>query len=172
MTLFEPQKEPELHWDEYRLQVLCCLFRFFREDKVFEQIFSEFFKDHLLERGFSEGIIAYRVLYEQWAGMKQTNHDNHDVWRFVHMETEFKVDREWKHIIQTIKAVANGLGVALYEKHHEDDNTYRKRIAHDLNSPRTLISDEEAINQIYEELTSASVRGTSSRGVVAFHPLT
>lgn len=110
MTFFEPQ-EPELHWDEYRLQVLCCLFRFFHEDKAaFEQIFSEFFRDHLCERGFSEGVIAYRVLYGQWSGMKQTNYD---VWRFVHMETEFNVNGEWKHTIQTIIAVANRLGIVL-----------------------------------------------------------
>lgn len=54
------------------------------------------------------------------------------------------------------------------EKHRDDDDNYRKRIARDLSGPPTLIADEEAINQIYEELTSVSVGGTRSRGVVAW----
>lgn len=155
MTPYDSRKRPRFQWDEYRTQVVCCLFRFFHEDsEVFGQIFSEFFKEHLLERGFPQRIIPYPDLQKQWNKLRR---NNNAVWRYVHLETAFRTDREWKDILHIIKAIASRLNVILNEKHLEDDEAYRKRIANKRDHSTTLLSTEEAMNQVTKVLTTNSV---------------
>lgn len=107
-----------MKWDNYRRQVLCCLYRFFTRDKdAFERIFSEIFRAHLQERGFGDTDVDFRRLDTQWAWMK-TN--NSFIWKYVHQLTEFRKDREWKEIVDLIRAKANELKMALKERDHDD----------------------------------------------------
>lgn len=167
MTRLGSQKKPTVKWDEFRRQVLCCLYRFFHEDgSAFERIFSEFFKEHLRNRGFSNEFIAYRALYAQWRWMKRTEHND---WKFVHLETEFRTDREWKHVILIIKAIASRLGIVLREKFTEEDNTNDEMTATDPEDSEILLSSEEAMGVMIEELTSISVRNTNPTNALALY---
>ena len=118
-----PQKSPKkitFQWDDYRRQVLCCLYRFYNcEHGDLQKIFSDIFKNHLLERGFPKGQISYRVLNAQWSWMKR---NDNPAWMYVHKETAFRKDREWKDAIQQINHSAGKLQILLVEKEYDTEN--------------------------------------------------
>lgn len=119
-----PSKKPTLQWDNYRRQVLCCLYRFFQLDKhSFASIFSEIFRDHLQERGFGGTDIAFRVLHAQWTWMRR---NDSFIWNHVHHLTEFRKDRDWMEIVQLIRAKASELEMALEEKDRDSYASVRE----------------------------------------------
>ncbi|KAJ5212333.1 uncharacterized protein N7498_003979 [Penicillium cinerascens] len=134
-----PQKSPKritFQWDDYRRQVLCCLYRFYNcEHDDLQKIFSDIFKNHLLERGFPSGQIPYRALNAQWSWMRRSDNP---AWLFVHKETVFRKDREWKDIIQQINHAANKLQILLIEKEFDTENAEPEREGIDNQSQSTL----------------------------------
>lgn len=106
-------KRPRIQWDTAKRQVLCCLYRFFSwEKQVLCRVFSEIFREHLLELGIKTDL-SYPLLHTQWSGMRL---ESNPVWFHVHVDTEFRNDAEWKTRISEIKATASRLGVLLQEK--------------------------------------------------------
>ncbi|KAJ6180263.1 hypothetical protein N7519_010724 [Penicillium mononematosum] len=115
-------KRPTLHWNKYRRQVLCCLYRFFVcSKKQTEEIFSYMFRSHLNDRGI-QGFVPFTTLNTQWVWMK-TRRD--PVWSHVHTSTSFDTDGEWKEIIARIKSAAKILRFELHEKTEDDINISR-----------------------------------------------
>ncbi|CRL25158.1 unnamed protein product [Penicillium camemberti] len=113
-------KRPTLRWDQHKRLVLCCLYRFFVcNKKETEEIFSYMFRSHLNERGIS-GFIPFATLNTQWVWMKKRRDP---VWSYVHMNTAFEADREWKEIVTQIKSAAKTLRFELHERMEDDTNT-------------------------------------------------
>ncbi|KAJ5207222.1 hypothetical protein N7491_002148 [Penicillium cf. griseofulvum] len=113
-------KRPTVRWDQYKRQVLCCLYRFFICDKKeTEEIFSYVFRGHLDERGI-QGFVPFATLKTQWTWMKNKQDP---VWCHVHINTPSATDPEWKEIISKIKSAAKTLRFQLREKTEDDTNT-------------------------------------------------
>jgi hypothetical protein len=117
-------KTPRIRWNEYRRQVLCCLYRFFvRDTKQFEEIFSYIFRSHLRERGI-QGFISFATLNTQWTWMRNKRHP---VWCHVHIDTPFEDRAEWTDIISTIKTTAVTLRIhRLCERTDDTDISLRQ----------------------------------------------
>ncbi|KAJ5824460.1 hypothetical protein N7447_006800 [Penicillium robsamsonii] len=112
-------KRPTLRWDQYKRQVLCCLYRFFMCDKKeTEEIFSYMFRGHLNERGI-RGFVPFATLNTQWVWMKNKRDP---VWSHVHLNTAFETDGEWKGVVTKIKSAAKTLRFQLREKTEDDTN--------------------------------------------------
>lgn len=140
MGEYKSPKKPKFRWDDHRRQVLCCLYRFFsRDEDDFKRVFSEIFREHLVECGFEDGTIPYRVLYTQWMWMRRVEHP---IWCQVHLESAFKSDGKCEDTIQVIKSTANWLGISLVERDHDPV---------DMSQHNSLISDKKAI-QILESV--------------------
>ncbi|KAJ5709342.1 hypothetical protein N7493_010676 [Penicillium malachiteum] len=107
------RKGPTIKWDFAKRQVLCCLFRFFdNERKKFPWIFAEIFGDELHKQGiYPQDKVTTRVLYTQWTWMRRTEHP---IWQHVHVRTKFRRE-EWKKTIAKIEASARRLGLSLRE---------------------------------------------------------
>lgn len=106
-------KRPRIQWDTTKRQVLCCLYRFFSwEKQTLCRVFSEIFRQHLLELGIKTDL-SYPLLHTQWSTMRQ---ELNPVWFHVHIDTDFRSDAEWRTRITEIKATASQLGVSLQEK--------------------------------------------------------
>jgi hypothetical protein len=118
----KPPKRPNLRWDKFKRQVLCCLFRFFvRSRKIFEEIFRYIFQKHLRERGIS-GFIPFQTMYAQWTWMRDTGHLD---WSHVHMKTDFESSGYWREIIARIQSSAKALKLPLRAKTVDDIDTSR-----------------------------------------------
>ncbi|KAJ5503057.1 hypothetical protein N7463_005931 [Penicillium fimorum] len=116
-------KRSTLRWDQYKRQVLCCLYRFFMCDKKeTEEIFSYMFRGHLNERGI-RGFVPFATLNTQWVSMKNKRDP---VWSHVHLNTAFETDGEWKEIVTKIKSAAKTLRFQLREKMEDDTNISRR----------------------------------------------
>ncbi|KAJ5289805.1 hydrolase [Penicillium atrosanguineum] len=167
-----PPKSPKMtfQWDDHRREVLCCLCRFFelaRHD--FQRIFSDIFRDHLLERGFPGNQMPYTRLYAQWTWMKRIDHP---LWLFVHKETNFIENQEWKDILRQIRDSARRLRISLTEKENDatDEHKSESKISEDL------LPIEQAVEIILQSVLSHSSssddvdndRGTDTR--VMPHP--
>lgn len=147
-----PPKSPKFtfQWNEYRRQVLCCLYRFFelaRQD--FQRIFSDIFRDHLFERGFPNSQLPYIRLYAQWTWMKGKDHP---IWLFVHKETEFNKTGEWKDILSQIRDSARRLRISLTETEKDNDTTDE----HETESQilEDIFSTEQAMEFILQSVSS------------------
>ncbi|KAJ5788137.1 hypothetical protein N7457_003127 [Penicillium paradoxum] len=113
-------KRPTLRWDQYKREVLCCLYRFFKHDKKqVEEIFSYIFREHLNERGI-RGFVPFSTLNTQWSWMK---HERNPVWCHVHIDTAFDNHADWKEIITKIKSTAKILRFHLREKMEDSIDT-------------------------------------------------
>lgn len=118
----KPPKRSNLRWDQYKRQVLCCLFRFFvRNNKQIEQIFSHIFRAHLRGRGIRD-FVPFRTLNTQWVWMRNTGSLD---WSHVHIETAFETDGNWREILTTIKSAAHTLKLRLREKTVDNIDTSR-----------------------------------------------
>lgn len=107
-------KNPTLSWDTYQRQVLCCLYRFFEctNDQV-SVLFSTIFRNHLMHCGFGNKDVPYATLNAQWSWLKC---QKRPVWHHVHIDTEFRTDREWKSVVNKIRITAFDLGLRVQEK--------------------------------------------------------
>ncbi|KAJ5722433.1 hypothetical protein N7488_000468 [Penicillium malachiteum] len=107
------RKGPTIKWDLAKREVLCCLFRFFdNERKKFPGIFAEIFGEELRKQGIDpQGKVTPRVLYTQWTWMRRTEHP---VWQNVHVRSKFRCE-EWGKTIDRIEASARRLGFSLRE---------------------------------------------------------
>lgn len=105
-------------------QVL-CLFRFFSNEgkyskKAFVRIFSEIFRAHLVQHGFEHEDLPFKTLHTQWHWMRKVSHV---IWSHVHMDTEFRLDADWRTTIRQIKSAADRLGISLIQKDVDTVNT-------------------------------------------------
>jgi hypothetical protein len=80
------------------------------------EIFSYIFRSHLKERGIT-GFVPFATLDTQWSWMRNSGDV---VWYHVHMDTEFRTDREWTNILKKIRAAAEILRFRLHEKTQDD----------------------------------------------------
>ena len=109
------KKGPTIQWDCQKRQLLCCLYRFFvRDNSAFESIFSETFRNDLIDRGFGSGNPSYRVLHSQWIWMKSTGNPT---WLHVHRDSDFA---DWSHVIAQIEATAIQQQIQLIHKEEDD----------------------------------------------------
>ncbi|KAJ5365067.1 hypothetical protein N7517_007953 [Penicillium concentricum] len=143
-------KRPTLRWDQYKRQVLCCLYRFFMCDKKeTEEIFSYMFRGHLNERGI-QGFVPFATLNTQWVWMKNIRDP---VWSHVHLNTAFETDGKWKEILTKIKFAAETLRFQLREK-TEDDTTTSHWSSLGPDSERSVVSDEPATPMLRHTLSA------------------
>lgn len=120
----KPPRRPNIRWDTHKRQVLCCLYRFFyRDPKVWEEIFSHIFKSHLIERGIA-GFVPFQTLNIQWFCMRE---HGDVVWHHAHIATEFRKDGEWKDIISSINSAARTLRLQIREKDEDSVDISRWR---------------------------------------------
>jgi hypothetical protein len=120
MRRAKPPRRPNIKWNDYMRQVLCCLYRFyFRENKIWEEIFSKIFRSHLNERGIY-GFIPFSTLVTQWICMR--DHGNL-VWYDVHIATRFSRNGEWKGIISKIDSTAQQLWLQIRAKSEDNVDT-------------------------------------------------
>lgn len=105
---------PKIPWNIYHRQVLCCLYRFFEcsHDQL-SVVFSTIFRNDLRHCGFGDQNASYARLHAQWDWLKR---QKRPVWHHVHIDTEFRTDREWRDIIHRIRLTAFELGLLLQEK--------------------------------------------------------
>ena len=144
MESHKPPKRPTLRWDQYKRQVLCCLFRFFVCDKKqFQEIFSYIFRDHLNERGI-HGFISFQTLNTQWVWMR--NSGNLD-WFHVHIGTAFETNRDWREIISKVNSAAETLRFHLREKTVDNIDTSRWKSG-DGNPERAISSVRYYLNPL------------------------
>ncbi|KAJ6131404.1 hypothetical protein N7523_001864 [Penicillium sp. IBT 18751x] len=151
-----PSKSPKatVQWNDYRRQVLCCLYRFFEKARQnFQRIFSDIFRDHLFERGFPTCQVPYKTLQAQWNWMRSKDHP---IWMFVHEDTESS-NREWKDILRQIHDSARRLQISLTKKRdgiteeHEAESEMREEV----------FSTEHAMEIILQSASSPSSPSTN-----------
>ncbi|KAJ5369247.1 uncharacterized protein N7496_009007 [Penicillium cataractarum] len=114
MNTANSARNPRLSWNTYHRQVLCCLYRFFECNKdQLSALFSTIFRADLIHCGFGNNDISYVTLNAQWSWLKR---EKRPVWHHVHIDTEFRTDREWQGIIHKIRITAFELGLRVQEK--------------------------------------------------------
>ncbi|KAJ5536263.1 hypothetical protein N7513_009449 [Penicillium frequentans] len=166
-------KRSRIQWDTTKRQVLCCLYRFFSwEKQVLCRVFSEIFREHLLELGINTDL-SYPLLHTQWSGMRL---ESNPVWFHVHVDTEFRNDAEWKTRISEIKATASRLGVYLQEKAWDNIDKSKSQ-NFDCENDKSLrayfesilLSDQNPTNTSTQQATQSPVQQSSDNRTVTLN---
>lgn len=141
-----------VRWSLRNQTVLCCMFRFFREDKdAFRRTFASLFADDL--RHFDHEL-PYATLNTQWSDLRR---HGDPVWHRVHICTAFPASGPWLLVVSSIKDRAFSLGFSLVEKLVDDTDTSTFRL-----NPSRRRNRKDLLSEIYATTPSSAQSSSSS----------
>jgi hypothetical protein len=116
------QRPPRIRWTEDMRKVLCCLIKYYVQDRnAFLDIFYSVFQQELIESGLTNGeMVGWARLKSQWVDM---NKHGDPIWGDVHCSG---FDREpWLPVLDKIEGAAAALGLAMSGKEHDTIDSSR-----------------------------------------------